>query len=95
MFKGIKIGKRTNKVKDFENAKTEEHEIYYSRYIASWYVAGGRFDSLNDILNFKDWMRSINLTEDEVEAIAKIAACGKVELEQSARAFINEMNEEL
>jgi hypothetical protein len=46
-------------------------------------------------MKFKDWLRSLNLTEKEVEALATIAACGKVELEQSARAFLNEIEEEL
>lgn len=94
-IKGFKWRKRTKKVHDFENAKTEEHDVYYSRYIASWYRAGGRFDNLIDILDFKDWLRSINLTEKEVEALATIAACGKAELEQSARAYLNEIEEEL
>lgn len=95
MFKGFNFIKRTNKVHDFENARTEAHEVYYSRYIASWYIAGGRFDHLRDILNFKDWLRTIGLTEDEVAAVATIASCGKLELEQSARAYLNELNEEL
>lgn len=94
-IKGMKWMRRANKVDAFENAKTEKHEINYSRYIASWLKAGGRFDYLSDTLNFKDWLRSMDLSEDEVQAIADMAVCGKLELEDSAKTFIKEMQEEL
>lgn len=94
-IKSMKWMRRANKVAAFENAKTEEHEIHYSRYIASWLIAGGHFNNLTDTLNFKEWLRSMGLSEDEVQAIADMAVCGKLELENSARAFIKEMQEEL
>lgn len=94
-IKGFKWIRRANKVDAFENAKTEKHEINYSRYIASWYKAGGQFRHLTDTLDFKDWLRSMDLSEDEVQAIANMAVCGKLELEDSAKAFIEKMQEEL
>ena len=87
--------RRSNKVTALENARTEKHEIHYSRYIASWYKAGGQFRHLTDTLNFKDWLRSMGLSEDEVQTIANMAVCGKLELEESAKVFIEEMQEEL
>ena len=95
-IKGFKWRKRTKEVHDLENVKIEKHEIYYSKYIASWYIAGGRFDNLYDILDFKDWLRSLNLTEKEVMTISTIAACGEADLTHSARAYLNdEIEEEL
>lgn len=95
-IRGFKWIKRANKANAFENNKTEEHEIYYSRYIASWYLAGGHLDNLTDTINFKEWLRSTGIEDEKVIwAISNMAVCGKVELVQSAREFINEMQEEL
>ncbi len=98
-------------VADFENAKTEMHDVYYSRYIASWadiYLKELRRMELDDSTEegfkykyfrftrggmfgdeFKDWLRSINLTEEEVDHIYFMATNGKLELQQSAKAFID------
>lgn len=83
-----KINLKTRKVTEFENAKTEEHEIHYSRYIASWYNVGGRFDTFQDRFNFYNWLESIGVNEDEAYDMWKMATCGKLELEESAKSFI-------
>ena len=94
---GKKWIKRANKVDASENAKTEEHKIDYAIYIASWYLAGGHFDNLNDTLDFKDWLRTTYITDEkEISKISTMAVCGDVDIVRSARAYIeNEMQEEL
>jgi len=69
-----------------ENKKTH-NGIPYSRYIASWHVAGGRiYDRL-----FEEWLRTTQqLTDDEIHDIKEMATCGKLELEESARLFLKD-----
>ena len=86
---GIKSLKWAFRPKEFTNSKTEEHGIHYSRYIASWYNAGGESPTtLNGNTSFCKWLESIGLTEDEIYDISKMAMCGKMELENSAKEFI-------
>ena len=65
------------------NKKTEAG-IYYSRYIASWINAGG--DYFGGI--FEDWLKSEGCNEKEIREIVEMAICGKLELEKSAKFFI-------
>lgn len=88
-IKDMKWAKRVKKVTEFENAKTEEHQIHYSRYIASWCNAGGANPTtIEGYTGLCMWLEDLGLTEDEVYRIGKMAMCGKMELEESARAFI-------
>lgn len=74
---------------EFKNLRTERDRINYSRYIASWYNAGGGnlnvFENYND---FTNWLISLDLTEGEIFNITKMATLGKIELERSAKKFI-------
>ena len=86
----------------FEN-KVSSQGIYYSQYIASWVKSGGNFDKeilaesgyIVDIVwlgEFRGWLRSIGLPENEVYEIAKLADNGKLELEESAKAYLKGNN---
>lgn len=67
----------------------------YSRFIASWITAsknagiGVYFDNL-----FRDWLRSLGVTENEICDIHKLATCGKMELENNAVDFIQKKSSE-
>lgn len=97
------------RVYNFENNKTEKHNIHYSRYIASWskmYIERYKGDKLRLEYHaiyaqrghkcmfgpdFKNWLRSLGLTDDEVHDIYEMATCGKMELESSAKEFIDNL----
>ena len=99
---------RTKNTVEFENAKTDAHEVHYTRYIVSWvkeYLKLYQEErvSLQDHpvhrargvhgifgSEFKDWLRSLDLTEDEIDDIYLIATNGKMELEASALMYIKE-----
>ena len=71
---------------DFKNEVTH-NGIHYSRYIASWNKAGGRtYGRL-----FKEWLRDYQeLTDDEIKDIIEMATNGKMELEFSAKQFLDD-----
>lgn len=73
----------------FENKLIEN--IYISRFIASWEQAGG--NCRKDFVLFRKWLSSLiingrHLTDGEICDILFIAGNGKMELEDSAKAFI-------
>lgn len=64
------------------------NEIPVTRYVASWYIAGGK----QNIYAARKWLQSLvindrHLTEDEVELIAQCIVTGKLELQESAKKF--------
>ena len=65
--------------------------IHATRYIASWYNSGGG-PWLGD---FEDWLMSLGLTAAEAREIWNMASCGKLELETSAKKFIDEVRQTL
>lgn len=69
-----------------ENKKTK-YGIHYTRYMMSWINSGGTSFGAN----FEDWLRSEQLTEEEIHDIKEIAMNGKLELEVNARAFIKNL----
>lgn len=73
----------------FEN-KAINGYIYETRFIASWINVGGQLRYLNDIDNFHKWLLSLGLTKDEADHIKMLATNGKLELETSARKFLND-----
>lgn len=63
--------------------------IPVTRYIASWYIAGGD----DDIHKVRKWLKSLvingsNLSDYEVEHLAECVVNGKLELEESAKKFV-------
>lgn len=69
---------------DFENKKTETHGVHYSRYIASW-IHELRYPEKHA---FKEWLKSLNLNDDEVKDIYDMYTNGKLELQASANDFL-------
>lgn len=67
-----------------ENKKTESQEIHYSRYIASWRNAGGKYFGGD----FQEFLRLQGCTEQEISDITWLGNCGKMELETVARLFL-------
>ena len=75
---------------DFSNKKTH-NGIHYTRYIMSWIREGGslwfnRYDS-----DFAKWLKTQDLTDEEIYEICELAQCGKLELEISAKQFIKSL----
>lgn len=71
------------------NASDDVRGIPLTRYVASWYAAGGRQDR-NKV---EAWLRSLvingsHLTEDEVVLVAEATVNGKFELQESAKRFV-------
>lgn len=71
-----------------ENKKTKVQEVHYSRYIASWHNEGGHF--FGD--QFIKWLKENECTDEEVNDICEMARCGKMELELTAKCFVNKMD---
>lgn len=71
----------------FEN-KVVGDCTYATRYIASWLRAGGELKYGRDIDYFRDWLTSLSLSEDEVNHIVFLATNGKLELESSAKRWM-------
>ena len=60
------------------------NDVHYSRFIASWRNAGGKyFDGA-----FEDWLKSYGLSDSEVREVVDMAIIGKLELEWNAADFI-------
>jgi hypothetical protein len=74
----------------FTNRKINGY-VYETRYIASWLRGGGQLCTGDDIDIFRDWLISMNLTDDEVSHITYLATNGKLELEYNARKFLSNL----
>lgn len=73
----------------FEN-KLTHNGIRYSRYIASWKRMGGKIYRGG---LFERWLREKEqLNEEEISDILHMAECGKLELENSAKMFMEDNN---
>ena len=68
------------------------NDIHASRYIASWLNAGGALYYVEDVDQFCTWLKSMGLSDYEVLHIREIATCGKLELENSAKKFVEELS---
>jgi len=77
---------------NFENHSTTTNDlVHYSRFVASWTNACHRNKKpVYFTQEFEDWLRSIEVPEDDIRNICEMACCGKMELEQSASLFIKE-----
>ena len=71
----------------WENKLDSKYGIYYSRWIASWIKEGGTV-SRGGLWLMKDWLRSLDLNEEDIKAITFLADNGKLELENSASDFL-------
>ena len=73
----------------FENRVINGY-TYATRFIASWVREGGKLRTGKDIDDFYEWLLSLDLSEDDADHIKFLAENGKLELETSARKFLNE-----
>ena len=73
-----------------ENRKV--NGIHLTRYIESWRNIGGE---CNIGETFDEWLRSEGLTDEDLRDIHDICGCGKFELEQSARPFVEKQKKEI
>ncbi len=65
--------------------------VHVSRYIASWSRMGGKLSRKDGIDEFRKWLNSLGLSEDEVDYIAYLADNGRLELETSAQNFLTKI----
>ena len=77
---------------DFENKSI--FGIYATRFIASWLKMGGMLCTGKDVDNFRSWLLSLGLNNDEAWPIMYLATTGKLELEVNAKAFLEKLNSE-
>ena len=75
----------------FENRRINDY-TYATRFIASWLREGGQLRTGKDYDNFYNWLLSLGLSEDDAEHIKFLAMNGKMELEYSARKYLEEHN---
>lgn len=73
--------------------------IHVTRFIASWVREGGVLRTGGDYEDFEGWLRTLiidgePLSEDDVRHILHLTKNGKMELEYSARRFLNELKTE-
>lgn len=75
----------------FENKKVFipkiGEEVHYSRIIASWYNEASR-----DRYQFIDWLTYLGIAKNDIDEIAEMYDCGKLELESSVKNFIKFKN---
>lgn len=75
----------------FENKLIRE--VHVSRYIASWINSGGDLSrNTGGRFDFADWLESLGLDKDEIRYICNYADNGRLELQESAKAFIRALN---
>lgn len=65
------------------------NDIHETRYIVSWLRAGGSLYYLEDVADFRYWLKSLGLKKAEISHIVHLATVGKMELEKSAEEFIS------
>lgn len=74
--------------------------IHPTRFIMSWVRMGGTFSRRGlGYDDFKDWLKTLiidgrPLSEDDIYHITFLASNGKMELEDSAKNFINSLKTE-
>ena len=71
--------------------KTINGYIYETRFIASWAREGGKLETREDISNFYKWLLSLGLTKEDADHVKFLATNGKLELETSARKFLDNL----
>lgn len=64
--------------------------IYATRFIASWVKVGGTLNKPGDLTKFEDWLKSLELSKEDIRCIKFLATNGKLELEEDAKRFLNE-----
>lgn len=78
------------KAMDWNNPRTNSQDIRYSRYIASWRNIVVGYD---DSEEFKEWLATQNLSDDEIIDIIEMYTCGKFELERDIKRYLESKEE--
>jgi len=72
----------------FENKLIKE-SVHATRFIMSWVREGGKLDRSGEGYDgFRKWLKSLELSDEEIYDIMDIASNGKLELETLAKNFI-------
>ena len=67
-------------------------DVYATRFIMSWVRMGGKLGKRGDgVDDFRKWLTSLDLDEEDIERIIFIATNGKLELEVSTKNYIENM----
>ena len=64
--------------------------VHATRYIMSWTRMGG---NVRYIDSFVEWLKTLNMSEEDIDDIVEILRSGKMELETSAGRFLKSINE--
>lgn len=76
----------------FENRMINGY-TYATRFIMSWVRMGGKLGKHGEgIDDFKKWLKSLDLSDEDIRGIVFLATNGKLELEISAKAFLENKN---
>ena len=71
----------------FENKQI--NGTYATRFIMSWLRSGGVLSKKGTgYSEFEKWLKSLGLSDDDVDYVVVLASNGKLELEVSAKDFI-------
>lgn len=82
--------------------KMSSQGILYIQYILSWIKVGGNLetdiywngtswaDEPNSYKDFRKWLSSLGLPEEEIKEICSMSGLGKLELEDHAKKFMKE-----
>ena len=76
-------------LESFENFIVQDY-TYASRFIASWLREGGNLRRGADYELFREWLVSIGVTPENARRISNLASNGKLELENMAKKFLKE-----
>jgi uncharacterized membrane protein len=72
----------------FENKQINGY-TYATRFIMSWVRVGGTFSKRGEgYKEFEDWLRILGLSDEDVEYVVNLARNGKLELEVSAKNYM-------
>ena len=67
--------------------------IHATRYIMSWVREGGSLKAHGEgYVDFREWLRSLGLSDEDIKYIVLLAMEGKLELEVSARKFMKTLD---
>ena len=83
----MKLFELSRKTDEFENRVIGG--VHATRWIASWYMVGGRFDGVGQD-QFIEWLMSNGVSEDDAYLVRNLATCGRLEQQASAAQFLED-----
>ena len=75
---------------NYENVMVGKGEFraHISRWIGSWLLSGGRLDNMVGVVKFKQWLKIMELTDEEIQRVDNYLFGDKEILKDSAEVFI-------